>query len=163
MIKLIKRSSNIIGIDGAIAFTLLSRIIQAGGGIVSLIFIAKCLTKVEQGYYYTFGSILAIQIFFELGLSNIITQFVAHENADLIFGNNNDKKYTIYSQDKTYCVDTFRVYGGQLNFDEGDKSIIVKGNYIIEINVISIIGILYLNYSNFSSRLISLSIRYRDA
>jgi hypothetical protein len=52
----------------------------------------------------------------------------------LIFGNNNDKKYTIYSQDKTYCVDTFRVYGGQLNFDEGDKSIIVKGNYIIEIN-----------------------------
>lgn len=63
MISLIKKGSNIIGIDGAIAFTILSRIIQAGGGIITLIFIAKCLTKVEQGYYYTFGSILAIQIF----------------------------------------------------------------------------------------------------
>lgn len=79
------KGSNKIGIDGAIAFTILSRVIQAGGGVVTLIFIAKCLTKVEQGYYYTFGSILAIQVFFELGLSNIITQFVAHENANLIW------------------------------------------------------------------------------
>jgi hypothetical protein len=46
----------------------------------------------------------------------------------------NKHKYTIYSQDRTYHVDTFRVYGGQLNFDDGDKNIIVKGNYIIEIN-----------------------------
>ncbi|MDO9276315.1 MAG: polysaccharide biosynthesis protein [Lutibacter sp.] len=88
MIKLIKRGSNKIGIDGAIAFTILARVIQAGGGIFTLIFIAKCLTVVEQGYYYTFGSILAIQIFFELGLSGIITQFVAHENANLVW---NDK------------------------------------------------------------------------
>ena len=85
MIKLIKKTSSLIGIDGAIAFTILSRIIQAGGGIITLVFIAQYLTKVEQGYYYTFGSILAIQIFFELGLSGIITQFVAHENSALIW------------------------------------------------------------------------------
>jgi O-antigen/teichoic acid export membrane protein len=72
-----------IGIDEAIALTVFSRFVQASGGIISLLFVAKSLTKVEQGYYYTFGSILAIQIFFELGLSNIITQFVAHENAHL--------------------------------------------------------------------------------
>ncbi|OXA81437.1 Membrane protein involved in the export of O-antigen and teichoic acid [Flavobacterium aquidurense] len=83
MLKLIKKSSSKIGIDGAIAYTVLSRIIQAGGGVITLLFVARCLTKVEQGYYYTFGSILAIQIFFELGLSGIITQFVAHENANL--------------------------------------------------------------------------------
>ena len=83
MIKYLKKASDKIGIDGAIAFTILSRIIQASGGVVTLLFVAKCLTKVEQGYYYTFGSILAIQIFFELGLSGIITQFVAHENANL--------------------------------------------------------------------------------
>ncbi|WPO79526.1 polysaccharide biosynthesis protein [Flavobacterium sp. KACC 22761] len=74
---------NKLGIDGAIAFTVLSRIIQAGGGVITLLFVAKFLSKVEQGYYYTFGSILAIQIFFELGLSNIITQFVAYEVANL--------------------------------------------------------------------------------
>lgn len=87
MIKRIKKFSNIIGIDDAIAFTLLIRLVQAGGGLVTLFFIAKCLTKIEQGYYYTFGSILAIQIFFELGLSSIITQFVAHENANLTWEN----------------------------------------------------------------------------
>lgn len=92
MIKFIKKGSDKIGIDGAIAFTILSRVIQAGGGVITLLFVAKYLTKVEQGYYYTFGSILAIQIFFELGLSNIITQFVAHENANLIWNNHTSYK-----------------------------------------------------------------------
>jgi O-antigen/teichoic acid export membrane protein len=87
LLNFIKKGSKKIGIDGAIAFTILSRVIQAGGGVVTLILIAKYLTKVEQGYYYTFGSILAIQIFFELGLSGIITQFVAHENANLTWNN----------------------------------------------------------------------------
>lgn len=74
-----------LGIDGAIAFTILSRIIQACGGLVSLIFIARYLSADEQGYYYTFASILAIQVFFELGLSGIITQYTAHEFAHLRF------------------------------------------------------------------------------
>jgi O-antigen/teichoic acid export membrane protein len=83
VIKLIKKYSAKIGIDVAIAYTILSRFIQAGGGVITLLFVAKYLSKVEQGYYYTFGSILAIQIFFELGLSNIITQFVAHETSNI--------------------------------------------------------------------------------
>ncbi len=83
MIKLIKKYSAKIGIDVAIAYTILSRFIQAVGGVITLLFVAKYLSKVEQGYYYTFGSILAIQIFFELGLSNIITQFVAHETSNI--------------------------------------------------------------------------------
>lgn len=85
MIHLIKSFSRKIGIDGAIAYTVLARVVQAGGGVITLLFVAQYLTKVEQGYYYTFGSILAIQIFFELGLSSIITQFVAHENANLMW------------------------------------------------------------------------------
>jgi O-antigen/teichoic acid export membrane protein len=43
------------------------------------------MSNVEQGYYYTFGSIVAIQIFFELGLNGIIIQYTAHENANLAF------------------------------------------------------------------------------
>jgi O-antigen/teichoic acid export membrane protein len=74
-----------IGIDGTIAITILTRLIQAGGGIVAIFFIARYLSPVEQGYYYTFASILAIQIFFELGLSGIITQYTAHEFAHLKF------------------------------------------------------------------------------
>lgn len=71
--------ASILGIDRSIFFTSLARIIQAVGGIVSILFIAKYLTEIEQGFYYTFGSIVAIQIFFELGLNGIITQYVAHE------------------------------------------------------------------------------------
>ena len=65
--RLINRLLNTLGIDGAILYTSSARIIQAGGGIVTLLLIAKFLTSEEQGYYYTFGSILSMQIFFELG------------------------------------------------------------------------------------------------
>jgi hypothetical protein len=52
-----------IGIDGAIFYTLLARVIQAFTGIVTIFFVAKFLSGVEQGFYYTFGSILEIQVF----------------------------------------------------------------------------------------------------
>ena len=74
---------NKLGIDGAIAFTSISRIIQAIGGIVSVVLVASLLNGIEQGFYYTFASILAIQVFFELGLNGIITQYVAHEVSHL--------------------------------------------------------------------------------
>ena len=71
------------GIDKAIAYTIMAKIIQAGGSLLSLYLIALSLTKDEQGFYYTFGSILAIQIFFELGFNGIITQYAAHETASI--------------------------------------------------------------------------------
>lgn len=83
MIQILKSVSKKIGIDGAIGYTVLSRIITTTGGLITLIFIALFLSTEEQGYYYTFGSIIAIQIFFELGLNGIITQYAAHEVAHL--------------------------------------------------------------------------------
>lgn len=74
---------NKLGIDKAIAYSSGSRIAQAITGPLSVLFIAKYLTGVEQGFFYTFGSLLAVQIFLELGLSGIITQFVAHEACKL--------------------------------------------------------------------------------
>jgi O-antigen/teichoic acid export membrane protein len=72
-----------VGIDTAILYTIFSRLIQAGSGLISLLFITRYLTSDEQGYYYTFSSLIAVQIFFELGLSGIITQYAAHEFAHL--------------------------------------------------------------------------------
>ena len=83
MKELIRFLKNKLGIDSAIFFTILSRLIQAGSGLISIVFIAKYLNLDEQGYYYTFGSLLSIQIFFELGLTNVIIQFVAHEKVHL--------------------------------------------------------------------------------
>ncbi|WP_461453531.1 lipopolysaccharide biosynthesis protein [Mucilaginibacter sp.] len=87
MLSNIKKLSSKFGIDQAIAFTILTRIIQASGSLISIIFIAKFLSPNEQGYYYTFASIIAIQVFFELGLSGIITQYTAHEFAHLSWNN----------------------------------------------------------------------------
>lgn len=43
-------------------------------------------------------------------------------------------KYTIWAQDNAYHVDNFRIIGGQLVLEEKGKRVIIKGNYIIEIN-----------------------------
>ena len=72
-----------LGIDKAILFTLLGRGLQIGTALFTVVFIARYLSPEEQGFYYTFGSIVAIQVFFELGLTQIITQFVAHEFSHL--------------------------------------------------------------------------------
>jgi hypothetical protein len=72
-----------IGMDRAIAFTLLSRGWSILAGVVTLLLIAHFLTLAEQGYYYTFSSLVALQIVFELGFSFVIMQLAAHERADL--------------------------------------------------------------------------------
>lgn len=75
--------TNKLGVDKAIFFTLLSRGLQISTALFTVVFIAANLSPEEQGFYYTFGSIVALQVFFELGLTGIITQFVAHEASHL--------------------------------------------------------------------------------
>lgn len=81
--NLLRIFANKLGIDKSIFYTSITRISQAIGGIISILFVAKYLTNIEQGFYYTFLSIVAIQVFFELGLNGIITQYVAHEVSNL--------------------------------------------------------------------------------
>lgn len=45
--------------------------------------IATRFSKEQQGFYYTIGSLLALQVFFELGLVTVLAQFTSHEFADL--------------------------------------------------------------------------------
>lgn len=89
--NLLKQIAQKIGMDKSIAYSSGARIIQAFTGVASIIFISKYLTGIEQGFYYTFGSIVAIQVFFELGLTGIITQYVAHEASHLIL--NDQQKF----------------------------------------------------------------------
>lgn len=74
---------NKIGIDKAIAYVLFSRTWGVLAGLITLYFISHHLTKVEQGFYYTFASVLAMQVFFELGFSSVISQFASHEMSKL--------------------------------------------------------------------------------
>jgi hypothetical protein len=78
-IKLIKS----VGIDRAIAYTIVGKGFQVLTGPVTLILIAHFLSPVAQGFYYTFSSVVSLQLFFELGLSFVILQFASHEKAGL--------------------------------------------------------------------------------
>jgi hypothetical protein len=71
------------GIDRAISYTLIGRGWSVLSGPVTLLIIAARLSPEEQGFYYTFASILGLQIFFELGLTYVILQFASHEKARL--------------------------------------------------------------------------------
>jgi hypothetical protein len=78
-----QRIQHLIGIDRAIGFTILARGWSTVAGVVTVLLIARFLTPAEQGYYYTFSSLVALQIVFELGFSFVILQLAAHERAHL--------------------------------------------------------------------------------
>ena len=72
-----------VGLDRAIAYTVLARGWAGISGLITVALIARKLSPVEQGYYYTFGSLVALQIVFELGFSVVILQLATHEVAHL--------------------------------------------------------------------------------
>jgi len=72
-----------LGIDQAVFYALLARGWRAIGGLVSILLIAKFLTPETQGYYYTFQSLIALQVFVELGLFVVVVNVTSHEWAKL--------------------------------------------------------------------------------
>lgn len=72
-----------LGLDKAIGFTILARGWSSLAGIITVALIAHFLSPAQQGYYYTFGSLIALQIVFELGFSFVILQMASHERAHL--------------------------------------------------------------------------------
>lgn len=77
--KLLKYS----GVDDAILWSILNKVLSVVKGPVSLYFLIRYLTPSIQGLWFTFGSLGALTIFAELGFLTIITQFVSHEFAHL--------------------------------------------------------------------------------
>jgi O-antigen/teichoic acid export membrane protein len=75
-----------LGIDRAVGYGLVSRIWGLASGPISLLIIASRFSKEQQGFYYTFGSILALQMFFELGLTGVISTFASHEFFKMTWG-----------------------------------------------------------------------------
>lgn len=74
---------HVLGLDRAVGFSVLARFWSSAAGLVTVALIARFLSPAEQGYYYTFGSLVALQIIFELGFSFVILQLASHERAQL--------------------------------------------------------------------------------
>jgi O-antigen/teichoic acid export membrane protein len=68
-----------LGLDGAVAYTVLARASSIVGSVGTVLLIVRFLSPVEQGYYYTLLSLVNLQVFFELGFSVVILQLAAHE------------------------------------------------------------------------------------
>ena len=66
-------------IDYKSLIILSQKLFQAVAGLITLYFIAHFLSPTEQGYYYTFASLAALQTLLEMGLSTILVQQSAHE------------------------------------------------------------------------------------
>jgi hypothetical protein len=71
----------LIGLDWTVFSVLLARIATMGSGFVTVLFAAAYLRPEMLGYFFTMNSIVAMQVFFELGLTTAITQYTAHEKA----------------------------------------------------------------------------------
>jgi hypothetical protein len=74
---------HVLGVDRAVGFTVLARFWSSSAGLITVALIARFLSPAEQGYYYTFGSLVAMQMVFELGFSFVILQLASHERAQL--------------------------------------------------------------------------------
>src|SRR5208282_4465965 len=77
------RLKQMFGVDRAIAYTVLARVVQILGSTGTVLLIVHFLTYIEQGYYYTLLSLVSLQTVFELGFSFVILQMAAHECAHL--------------------------------------------------------------------------------
>lgn len=69
-----------------LGFALGSRIWQTLSGPITIFLIAESFSSEEQGYYYTFGSLVGLQIFLEMGLSFVLAQHTSHLFAHLTWG-----------------------------------------------------------------------------
>ncbi len=81
LIKLLQQME----VNRAVAFLLLARGWQFTSGVVSVFLLAHCLDGGTRGVYQLFGSLVAMQMFVELGLPAIVVLMTSHEWSKLRF------------------------------------------------------------------------------
>ena len=79
------RAALFSGFNWGVIYGSSARIWSMLTGAITLLLVAKFFTPAVQGFYYTFISLTAVQVFFELGLTQVVIQFAAHEWASLRF------------------------------------------------------------------------------
>ena len=75
------------GLDWASSYATLGNISSFLIGPVTAYLITVYFSPELQGYYYTFGSIITLRFFAEVGLGQAIIQFASHEWANLNLNN----------------------------------------------------------------------------
>ncbi|MBF0491226.1 MAG: hypothetical protein HQM15_00405 [Deltaproteobacteria bacterium] len=136
MIFFIRKILKFFEVDYTLVIYLSSRIWSVFSGPLTIFFIYKYLEPKLQGFYYTFSSLVGLQIFFELAFSTVIIQFASHEWSNLNF---DDQGYIIgektnLSRLKSLFQLTVRWY------------LVVS---ILFLAIVSIIGVLFFSKSHY--------------
>jgi hypothetical protein len=66
-------------VDRAVVYGVLTRVWMVMAGPVTILVVASWFSAEVRGYFYTFSSLLGVQVFVELGLSQVIIPFASHE------------------------------------------------------------------------------------
>ncbi len=77
MYELINAVLEKLMLDSHIISTILYRFWTIFVGVILIVAIPICFDEIEQGYYFTFSSLIALQVFFELGLNFVVMQKVS--------------------------------------------------------------------------------------
>lgn len=75
--------SRSLEIDRAVFFAIAGKLWSLPAGLVTALLIAMYFSPEVQGYHYTFGSLVAVQVFAELGLGTVLIYYASHEWAKL--------------------------------------------------------------------------------
>ncbi len=79
----LKNIASRVGLDAHIVNVFLYRFWSIFAGGLTVMTVPMFLSPVQQGYFYSFNSLIALQVFFELGMGQVIIQLVAHEASSL--------------------------------------------------------------------------------
>jgi hypothetical protein len=85
MLEFVRQALRTAGVDRPVMYVLMGRIWSLLSGPVTIYLVVRSFSPAEQDYYYTFASVMALQVFFELGFSQCTTQFASHEFSRLSF------------------------------------------------------------------------------
>lgn len=78
---MIKKFFALLGVDYDVGNTIFLRLWSIFIGVIVVAIVPVMLSVEEQGYYFTFSSVIGIQVFFELGLNFVVVQVISHEKA----------------------------------------------------------------------------------
>jgi hypothetical protein len=78
---LLQRARDRWELDAEVVATLALRGWGVAAGLLTTLVVPWWLTPQQQGYWYTFASLAALQLFFELGLGQVLLQLAGHEAA----------------------------------------------------------------------------------
>src|SRR3989338_7318335 len=93
-------STHHLALDQALFYSLLARTAQMVAGAITLVFIIYFFHPVEQGFYYTFNSVLNMELFFELGLTFVILQTTSHYFINLTWQENGEISGNVTEQER---------------------------------------------------------------